>query len=269
MCFLARHCPNSSPRFTPRLPWPGGESPHNVQKCGKTFVVEEPREILADGIAALRAGELYHAETFFLEVYQALLRCPEKLSSPRFAYMKAACYGLGRVYRLTGRHELAVMILERALPNPVAFKDLIKTFRHLAQAAHAHGDQEARAGWYHRMYSLAKVHSSVGDFHLPDKPHAMDWQRGAQWIDELRLKHGTIYAFRFEGEMIPGDALLGEQDYQALRECRQLAAAAVATPGDVGEISHFFEPCDVDQAPPLEVSAFRDLPLDPLELWPQ
>ena len=231
--------------------------------------MEEPREILADGIAALRAGELRHAETFFLEVYQALSRRPRELNSHEFAYMKAACYGLGRVYRLTGRHELAVMILERALPNPVAFKDLIKTFRHLAQAAHAQGDQEARAGWYHRMYSLAKIHSAVADVHLPDKPHAMDWQQGAQWIDELRLRHGTIYAFRYEGEGIAGDTLLSEEDYQALRECRQLAADAVSTPGEIGEISHFFEPSDADLAPPLELSAFRDLPLDPLELWPQ
>jgi hypothetical protein len=230
--------------------------------------VEDPKEILADGIAALRAGELRHAETFFLEVYQHLSRRSQGLNSNEFAYMKAACYGLGRVYRLSGRHELAVTILERALPNPVAFKDLIKAFRHLAESAHAQADQHARSGWYHRMYSLARMHSIVTGLHSPGRPQAMDWQRGAQWIDELRLKHGTIYAFRFEGETIAGDTLLTDADYQAMRECREFAAATVPEPGIAEEISDFFEPAEIDQAPPLEVSALRDLPVDSLELWP-
>jgi tetratricopeptide (TPR) repeat protein len=106
--------------------------------------VEDPRELLADGIAALRAKDLRQAETFFLEACQAYARKDRQLSSQEFAYHKAACYGLGRVYRLTGRYELAVMILERALPNPVAFKDLINTFRSLAHRAEKEGDEHAR-----------------------------------------------------------------------------------------------------------------------------
>ena len=235
----------------------------------KHVFVEDPKELLADGIAALRAGEFWHAEAFFLEVYQALSRRPRELNPHEFAYMKAACYGLGRVYRLTGRHELAVTILERALPNPVAFKDLIKAFRHLAESAHAQGNQEARAGWYHRMYSLAKIHSVVATLHSPQKPQAMDWQLGAQWIDELRGKHGTIYAYHFDGEPIAGDTLLSEDDYEALRACRELAAASVTeAPTDNPRTSALFEPADAEEPPPLEMSALRDFPLDQLEAWP-
>jgi hypothetical protein len=246
------------------LRWPN-KSPKIVVK---QVFVEDPKEILADGIAALRAGELWHAETFFLEVYQALSRRPQGLNSHEFAYMKAACYGLGRVYRLTERHELAVTALERALPNPVAFKDLIKAFRHLAESAHAQGDQHARAGWYHRMHSLARIHSSVSLLHSPERSQAIDWKLGALWIDQLRLKHGTIYAFRFEGERIAGDTLLTGADYQALRECREFAAATVPRLGETEEITDFFVPAEIDQAPPLEVSALRDLPVDALDVWP-
>jgi hypothetical protein len=225
--------------------------------------VEDPKELLADGIAALRANEHWHAETFFLEAYQVLSRRPRELTSHEFALMKAACYGLGRVYRLTGRHELAVTILERALPNPVAFKDLIKAFRHLAELAHTRGDQDARGGWYHRMYSLAKIHSAVSGLRSAEHPHTMDWQLGARWIDDLRAKHGTIYSFRFEGERIAGDTLLTEEDYRGLEECRQFAIAAVReSPVTEEQMLDIFNP-PAEEPPHLEMSA---LPSHAVEL---
>jgi hypothetical protein len=228
--------------------------------------VEDPRDLLADGIAALRANEHWHAETFFIEAYQALSSRQRELNPHEFAMLKAACYGLGRVYRLTGRHELAVTILERALPNPVAFKDLIKAFRHLAEAAQTRGDPEARGGWYHRMYSLAKIHAVVAGLRSAQHPHTMDWQLGAKWIEELRTTHGTIYPFRFEGARIAGDALLTDEDYRGLEECRQDAIAAVqGQPVAPEQMLEIFDP-PADEAPDLEISAVRSYGVELVDL---
>lgn len=222
--------------------------------------MEDPRELLSDGIAALRAKDLRQAEMFFLEACQAYARKGRKLSSQEFAYHKAACYGLGRVYRLTGRYELAVVILERALPNPVAFKDLVNTFRALAQLAEKSGDEHARAAWYHRMYSLARIHSVVTSMHSPQRPQAMDWPLAAKWIDELRDRHGTIYAFRFDGPKLPDDALLNSDDYKSMELCRRAAETSITDSALQPTIPWEFGPPADDLVPPeIDLGLERDL----------
>ena len=58
------------------------------------------------------------------------------------------------------------------------------------------------------MYSLAKIHSTALGLRLPGNPVAVDWQRGADWIDAIRGECGTIYAFQFDGQQVEGDTLL-------------------------------------------------------------
>ena len=220
--------------------------------------MDSARELIDDGIAALRAKDLRQAEMFFLEACQAYARKGTELSAQEFAYHKAACYGLGRVYRLTGRYELAVIILERALPNPVAFKDLVNAFRFLASVSQKEGDLESKAAWYNRMYSLARVHQAVSAIRLADSPKSMDWQKGAKWIEELHQQHGTIYAFRFEGQEVEGDTLLSREDYEALAQCRRqiksLAVQSLAQPViplDLGAVEQI-------EAPELDLGLGKD-----------
>jgi hypothetical protein len=67
------------------------------------------------------------------------------------------------------------------------------------------------------MFSLAKIYSTCMTLRQPNQPIAVDWQRGAKWIEDIRAKCGSIYAFHFEGQQIEGDILLTATDYKALR----------------------------------------------------
>jgi tetratricopeptide (TPR) repeat protein len=128
----------------------------------------------------------------------------------------AAIY-LGQLYRRSGRYEDAVEMLEQGLPYPGAFKELISIYRFLGKAARKDGDPEGEAENYRKMFSLAMIHAAALSMRASSDPTIVKWDVAESWIEDIRQRCGTLYAYRFEGQEAPGSELLSAADYRVLR----------------------------------------------------
>jgi tetratricopeptide (TPR) repeat protein len=174
-------------------------------------------ELLSEGTTALKLKEMERAEELLLAAFKAYGAAPLDERATMLNPQSTVCVALGTLYRRTGRYEDAINVLERALPNPGAFAELASIFRFLAKAAKKDGDARASCEWYRRMFCLANILTSVLTLRSASAPAAVDWQLAAQWLDDIRRKCGTLYAYQFEGQEIPSDGLLSAADYKALR----------------------------------------------------
>jgi tetratricopeptide (TPR) repeat protein len=173
-------------------------------------------EIMQKGTAAFKAKKYEEAEDYLLAAFQAytrdsLQRSPGTLD-PR---LTVRCV-LGKVYRATGRYEEAIETLEKALPNPGGFRELVSIFRFLAKVAKKDGDIAQQAEWYRRMFCLAHLNAMVYGMRVPNIPVAVDWSLAGRTLEDLRRQHGTIYFQHWTGEPVKGDTLLSASEYKAL-----------------------------------------------------
>lgn len=167
------------------------------------------QQLLQAGIDAHKQKDYERAEDYLLAAF--------KQHAPGDGGRRTAAIFLGYVYRKTGRFEDAVATLEKGLPYPGAFKELVSVHRFLGKAARTEGNKAGEAEAFRKMYSLAMIQQTALGLKLPAPPHGVDWERGAKWIEDIRAKCGTIYAYQFEGKEIEGDDLLSGADYKALR----------------------------------------------------
>jgi tetratricopeptide (TPR) repeat protein len=177
-------------------------------------------ELLSEGSAALKAKDMDRAEELLLAAFQAYGSAVVAQRPTVLNPQSTVCVALGTLYRRTGRYEDAINVLERALPNPGAFADLVSIFRFLAKAAKKEGDLPSCSEWYRRMFCLATIFATVMTLRSPAVPVAVDWERAARWLDDIRGECGTLYAYQFDGQEIPGDGLLTAADYKALQSSR-------------------------------------------------
>lgn len=173
----------------------------------------DAQQLLQAGIDAQKQQDHERAEDYLLAAF--------KQYPPGDGGRRTAAIFLGYIYRKTGRFEDAITSLERGLPFPGAFKELVSIHRFLGKAARKEGDKAGETEAFRRMYSLAMIQRTAMGLKLTDPPHGVDWDRGARWIDDIRAKCGTIYAYHFDGQEIEGDDLLSGADYKALRSTAQ------------------------------------------------
>lgn len=164
--------------------------------------------LLLAGIDAFKQKDFVRAEDLLLAAYQAYPATDDA--------RRTACVHLGMIYRKTERYDDAIRLLELALPRPAAFEELVKMYRAFAKEVKKAGDLNDCAEWYRRMYSLARIQATVLTLRMPHQPVAVDWDRAAHWLEDIRRQCGTLYAFQFDGQKIAGDKLLSEADYKGM-----------------------------------------------------
>ncbi|HZK82464.1 MAG TPA: tetratricopeptide repeat protein [Humisphaera sp.] len=169
----------------------------------------QSRQLLVAGLDAMKRENFEEAETLLIAAFQAY---PEGDDGRR-----TASIWLGKVYRQTGRYEEALHVLERGLPFPAAFQELVSICRFLGKAAKKDGDAVNQAEWYRRMFSLAMIYAGVMNMRMPHMATVVDWKGAENWLQEIRRQHGSLYAYQFEGQEVPEDTLLSAADYKVLR----------------------------------------------------
>lgn len=167
------------------------------------------QQALASGIAAFKRGQPAEAERLLTAAYHAY---PER-DQGRWT----ACIHLGMICQKQERWDEAIQYLEKGLPYPGAFAELVKLYRKFGKQAGRSGDIGTGTEWFRRLYCLAKLQYTVMTIRAPSAPVAVDWVRASSWIEDVRTQCGSIYAYQFDGAEIEGDTLLTAADYKALR----------------------------------------------------
>jgi hypothetical protein len=173
------------------------------------------QQYLLAGGEALRRKDFAAAEDYLLGAYQAYTTEPHRLSPDGLDPCWTVCCHLARLHRLTGRYEDSIRMLERALPVPGAFTELVSVYRFMGKAARKERDGANHAECYRKMFSLASIHATA--MTLQTQNGGVDWQRAARWIEDIARQCGSIYAYQFTGEEVPNDKLLSKTDYAALK----------------------------------------------------
>jgi hypothetical protein len=168
------------------------------------------------GVKAFRSKDFVAAEDRLLAAYQAYSVDQSKQSPNTFDPRWGIRCTLAKVYRATARHEDAIRTLESCGPFQAAFGDLVRIFRVLAKVARKEGDGASCAEWYRKMYCIARLNASISKMRKLETPAAMDYDRAANFLAEIKRQYGTIYAFRWDGRKVPNDSLLSTSDYKAL-----------------------------------------------------
>jgi tetratricopeptide (TPR) repeat protein len=164
--------------------------------------MNKAQQFLFEGQAAMKRKDFNDAEPLFMAAFKAY--------PAGDGGRLTACINLGIIYRNTGRDQDAIAALEKGLPYPAAFKELIGIYRARGKAARKVGDAATESECFRRMLSLAKVHEGVRAI--------ADWHTAAKWIEDIRKQCGTVYPYTIaEVGEIPGDPLLSNADYKAIR----------------------------------------------------
>jgi len=163
---------------------------------------------LERGIAAYKSKDYVAAERHLLA---AMNEHP-----PAHPARRTVAIHLGMVHRRTVRYESAIEVLEQGLPYPGAFTELVSIYRFLAMVAMKEGNNREALEHYQKMFSLATIYATAMSFRLPISPVAVDWERGAGFIETVRASHGTLYPFKYQGRPVEGDTLLSKADWRAL-----------------------------------------------------
>lgn len=163
----------------------------------------------------MKAGDFTGAEEYLLASYRAYTAQRGERRAGVLDPKTIPCVALGRLYRKTGRYEDAIRVLEKAIPHPGAFGELVRIFRFLGKTAKKDGDPTSHAEWYRRMFCLASIHATAMALRVPGVPVAVDWSRATQWLEDIRRQCGTLYAYHWEGREMENDTLLSAADYKA------------------------------------------------------